>query len=83
MGDFPALVEALAELQRLATVPWDQLPNRAPCTSWRTCGRSYELIEYDEAETEIRRSLVMEIGASGVMWLSDTDDSSYQAERKR
>ena len=38
-GEFATFEEALAELKRRASLPWDEAPNQAPCTSWRTCGR--------------------------------------------
>ena len=44
-----SLADAARELRRLAEIPWDQEPNRCPCTSWRTCSREYEVIEYDTA----------------------------------
>jgi hypothetical protein len=49
-GDFPTFDAAIAELQRRATIPWNEPPNVAPCQSWRTCGRNYEVIEYDASE---------------------------------
>ena len=72
IGEYPSREEALAELNRLADVPWDQAPNAAPCTSWATCGRKYELIEYETSETpwrELSRPTALEISASGVRWL--------------
>lgn len=72
---FATREEALAELRRLASIPWDQAPNLAPCTNWRNCGRHYELAEYDtstEPSTEIRTDLVLEISAAGAKW-SGTD----------
>ena len=62
---------ALAELRRRARVPWDQEPNRAPCTKWRTCNRTYEVAEYDVSEKPrklIRRVPVLKVSASGVEW---------------
>ena len=47
-GQFQTRQQAIAELQRVAAIPWNEDPNRAPCRSWPTCGRRYELIEYDE-----------------------------------
>jgi hypothetical protein len=44
-GEFRSLADAVADLKRRALVPWDQEPNRAPCEGWRTCGRSYEIVE--------------------------------------
>ena len=66
-GEFPSFIQAIDELRRRAAIPWNQEPNRAPCTSWKTCGRRYEVIEYDNAE-EVRRVSVLEVFASGVKW---------------
>src|SRR6185436_11639562 len=53
-GEFESLDSALAELRRRAGMPWDAAPNVAPCTSWRTCGRRYEVVEFDTAESPWR-----------------------------
>ena len=67
-NSFEAAVE---ELKRLASIPWDEEPNTAPCQSWTTCGRQYVIIEY-EMSTEpwkmLRRVPALEISAQGVMW---------------
>lgn len=70
-GEFESRGDALAELERRAAIPWHQEPNQAPCQSWKTCGRKYELIEYDEnvsPRKELYRELVLEISAAGVRW---------------
>src|SRR5262249_28629356 len=57
-GEFASLDAAVAELHRRAALPWDEEPNVAPCTGWRTCGRTYEVIEYDNSARpwkELRR----------------------------
>ena len=72
-GDFPTLAAAATELRRLAEIPWDQVPNVAPCTSWRTCGRKYEVVEYDTSVDpwrQIRRLAVLEIDSEGTRWLA-------------
>lgn len=66
-GQFLTRQDAIAELRRRAGLPWDIAPHLAPCTSWRTCGRRYELIEQDGSE-EKSRTLVLEMSASGVHW---------------
>jgi hypothetical protein len=71
-GEFHSLDEAVVELRRRATLPWDQPPNLAPCTNWRTCGRKYVIIEYDTSTTpwqELERTEYLEIDANGVRWL--------------
>ena len=70
-GEFVTLEAALAELKRRANLPWDEAPNQAPCTSWRTCGRRYEIIEFDAALSpwkELRRFAVLEVSAAGAKW---------------
>jgi hypothetical protein len=63
-GEYPDREAALAELQRRARIPWDQEPNLAPCLSWRTCGRNYEVIHYDDKQSpwkELSRISVLEV----------------------
>ena len=50
-GEFATQAEAIAELIRRTEIPWDKQPNQAPCMSWQTCGRHYELVEYDISGT--------------------------------
>ena len=71
-GTFGSFEEALAELKRRANLPWDQAPNVAPCTSWRTCGRNYEIIEFDDSTSpwkQLSRVPALEISAKGAKWL--------------
>ena len=71
IGMFSDKMAATAELRRLASLPWDQAPNRAPCTSWAGCGRSYELIEYNSDHDpwrELSRNLTLDVSAAGVIW---------------
>ena len=79
-GQFQSRADALAELRRRAAIPWDQVPNVAPCTSWKTCGRHYELIEYDDSIDpwrELSRIHALEISVRGISWalnpLSDVE----------
>ena len=53
VGEHPTLDEAVRELKRLARIPWDAEPNRAPCQNWRNCGRRYEVVEYDETRASV------------------------------
>jgi hypothetical protein len=72
-GEFLTYEDAITELRRRAAQPWDEAPNRAPCLSWKTCGRRYEVIQYDTSSDpwrEIERHAVLEVGSSGVNWLS-------------
>ena len=73
-GEFSDREAALAELERRAEIPWDQAPNVAPCTSWRTCGRNYESVQYDDKQSpwkELERISVLEISAEGIKWLGN------------
>lgn len=73
-GEFQTRQHAIAELRRRALIPWNEEPNAAPCTSWVTCGRSYELVEYDDSTVpwkQLSRALILEISASGVRWLAE------------
>jgi len=70
-GEFLDLESAMAELRRRSQIPWDQQPNRAPCTGWRGCGREYEIIEYDQSVSpsrEVRRIRALEISSTGINW---------------
>ena len=72
-GEFRTRGQALAELERRAAIPWNEPPNRAPCSNSLNCGRRYELIEYDDSESiwkELTRELILEISAAGVRWHS-------------
>ena len=76
VGQFSTLELALAELRRLAAIPWDQAPNQAPCTGWATCGRAYEVIEYDstsESSRALRRIPALTISSRGVVWAPDVE----------
>jgi hypothetical protein len=71
IGEFDSRAEAIAELRRLSKLPWDENPNQAPCTSWRNCGREYQLIEFDTADypwKEIDRQLAFDVSSEGVKW---------------
>jgi hypothetical protein len=73
-GVYKSLSDAVAELHRLASLPWDEAPNVAPCQQWRTCGRNYEIVEYDTSSspwTELSRLECLEITAKGIRWLCD------------
>jgi hypothetical protein len=72
-GQFASFEQAIAELRRRATIPWDKAPNTAPCMSWKTCGRAYVVIEFDDSRLpwkELRRVPLFEVSASGVKWSS-------------
>lgn len=77
-GQFASFDQALAELKDRAAIPWDQRPNVAPCTNWCNCGRTYEIIEYDDSRLpwkELRRVAVLDVSASGIKWADGFEDS--------
>ena len=74
-GEFESVQDAVRELKRRAALPWDKSPNLAPCDSWQTCGRRYELVEYDTSSRpwkELARTPALEVSAKGVQWLIPT-----------
>ena len=76
VGEFSSRAEAHAELQRLADLPWNAAPNLCPCTSWRTCGRRYHIIEYDTSRTpwkQISYDALLDISAKATVWLSTSE----------
>ena len=73
-GTFERFEDAVAELRRRAAIPWDEPPNKAPCSSWRTCGRAYYVLEYDASGAQwirLREAAVLNISAKGVEWVED------------
>jgi hypothetical protein len=88
VGHFVTFEEAIAELTRRAAIPWDRPPNVAPCTSWRTCGRDYRLLEYDTSSTPwtpLRSVAVLAVSAAGAKWVEgfERDWSAAGDERPR
>jgi hypothetical protein len=76
-GEFDTRDAAIAELRRRETIPWDVAPNVAPCMSWRTCGRRYEIVEYDtstEPWREVNRTHALDVSASGAAWSAGLGD---------
>lgn len=72
IGECASFEEAIARLEELASLPWDQEPNRAPCRQWRKCGREYQIIEYDDSSTPwrvVREAEVLKVSASIVEWV--------------
>jgi len=79
-GEHSTLEEAVAKLRQLAGIPWSEEPNVAPCTSWRTCGRRYEIVQYETSShpwKELRRTPVLEINAKGTFWQKEFE---YQSD---
>ena len=79
-GEYETLDEAVAELRYLSSVPWDHLPNRCPCRSWRKCERTYELREIDDTQNKVlRRLLVLKVSRHGAKWISDIEEKWQSA----
>lgn len=74
IGTYTTAEHAQRELERLAALPWDHEPNRAPCMSWRTCGRQYVLIEYANHTTRRRIRTTPQFGISS----AGTDPSAWR-----
>ena len=71
---FDSWQDALVELKRRAEIPWNEEPNIAPCTGWESCGRHYEVVEYDVSSrpwNEVRRQFVLTISAANIAWVKD------------
>ncbi len=78
-SEHATLAEAVARLKELAGLPWNEQPNVAPCTSWRTCGRRYEIVQYETSShpwKELRRAAALEISAQGVVWDTEFADEN-------
>ena len=77
---YPTYGAAVAELRRLAGIPWDKEPNQCPCTSWKTCSRLYRIIKFDdsnpESTKEISRVDFLEVSKTGSKWLRDPESVS-------
>jgi hypothetical protein len=71
ISQFDSFEAAMNELRRLATIPWGQRPNRAPCTSGDACKREYQIIEVDDSEASSEpRGPTLTISAKSVQWLN-------------
>jgi len=73
-GKYSSFDDAIAELKRREWIRWDSEPNRAPCTSWNTCGRKYEIVEYDDSSIpwkRLRSLLVLSVSSVGAIWATD------------
>lgn len=77
-GEYNNIDQALHELERRAEIPWNEPPNRTPCSSWATCSRDYEVLEVDDTNLpweELQRFRVLEVSPDGVQWASDFSSS--------
>lgn len=70
-GEYKTFDDAFIELEKRASVPWDEKPNRCPCSNWKDCQRNYQIIEYDTSKIpwkELQRRNVLTISAKGIKW---------------
>ena len=70
-GNFKTFEEALKTLKERAKIPFDQKPNKCPCTNWKDYGRQYQIIEYDADDIrwkEVDRQDIVTISAKGIKW---------------
>jgi len=68
---YNSISDATSELQRLLKLPWNKDKNLAPCMSYKTCGREYELIEYNikwDIWDEVSRYPIFDIKSSGIIF---------------
>ena len=82
--EFDSWNTAMEEVCRLAAIPWNEKPNRAPCREWRECGRVYAITEYaDDAVPRefVRNTPIAMLSAAGVRWFAVDEDAEAIAER--
>jgi hypothetical protein len=83
---FTSLDAALKRLRRLARTPWNERPNRAPCSGWWGCGRDWEIeeLEVTDGSWELRAIIPgVAISHVGVTWHSPFRASRPFARRNR
>lgn len=64
------IAEAMAEIRRLAAIPWTEEPNRPPCGN-DVCGRTYEIVQFVDSSMgnwELRRKRIVRIRKNDVKW---------------
>jgi hypothetical protein len=70
-GEFKTFDEAIERLKSISQIPWDNEPNKCPCTNWKECERNYQIVEYKTTETpwtELQRIDILTVSAKGVKW---------------
>jgi hypothetical protein len=76
-GQFLSVPDAFEEIKARAVLPWDQPPNRCPCTAWKTCDRLYQILVYDDSTTPwtLQAKLGnLQISNRGVVWSGDFEN---------
>jgi len=84
-GEYPSVEAAFRELIQRAQLPWDKAPNQCPCANWRTCGRRYEILVFDDSVSPWRPLLrlgILSVSGKGVEWSADFSDGrlSYRPD---
>ena len=74
VADFATFDDAIDAIRSYSSQPWDVPPNRAPCKSWKKCGRRLHILEFPDKEVISTYDLkVCEIRSTGVNWFVDPD----------
>jgi hypothetical protein len=71
-GKFSTYDLALAEIKRRSTIPFEQSPNKCPCTNWENCERLYQIVEYNVLTIpwiELSRKDILKISPEGIQWV--------------
>jgi hypothetical protein len=75
LGQFASFEQAVAEIRRIALVPWGTPPNIVPCAGGMTsCERHYEIREFDSRAKPwkmTQRIDAARIEANGERWVAD------------
>jgi hypothetical protein len=72
--EFHKFEDTFDELKRISKIPWNEIPNRCPCTNWQNCGRNYQIVEYDTTQTpwkELQRKNILTITAKETTWTTE------------
>lgn len=70
--EFKTFNEAFLEIERRSKILFNVIPNRCPCTSWKTCSRIYVIIEH-ENWVEVDRKEILDIWHEWLKWLYKID----------
>ena len=74
MGQFDSYEAARLAIIGFVSNPWNEKPNRAPCSNWKKCGRHYDIIETSESGAYLTSTPVCKIDCEGVIWLDEPSD---------
>lgn len=71
--EYKTFEDALNEIKKRTTIPWNQKPNRPPCKSWEQCQRIYHIVEYqcdNKPWKKIQEWPIVGIERDKITWLS-------------